>query len=59
MVEDGGGLPGEQWVFVSSKDCDLLDLEKTRQLFARVKPTDVVNLAAMVLIFLIIFQLIL
>lgn len=48
VVEEGGGLPGEQWVFVSSKDCDLLDLEKTRQLFARVKPTDVVNLAAMV-----------
>ncbi|KAL3124389.1 hypothetical protein niasHT_000813 [Heterodera trifolii] len=38
----------EQWFFVGSSECDLTDLEQTRALFRRVRPTHVVNLAAMV-----------
>lgn len=48
IVDDGGQMPEEQWFFISSRDCDLTDLEQTRALFKRVMPTHVINLAAMV-----------
>ncbi|XP_070320521.1 GDP-L-fucose synthase isoform X4 [Odocoileus virginianus] len=48
VVEDGARLPGEDWVFVSSKDADLTDAAQTRALFEQVQPTHVVHLAAMV-----------
>lgn len=40
--------PNEKWVFVSQGDCDLVDLEATRQLFVKHRPTHVIHLAAMV-----------
>ncbi|KAL0598472.1 GDP-L-fucose synthase [Plecturocebus cupreus] len=48
VVADGAGLPGENWVFVSSKDADLTDAAQTRTLFEKVQPTHVIHLAAMV-----------
>ncbi|XP_065759672.1 GDP-L-fucose synthase isoform X3 [Muntiacus reevesi] len=48
VVEDGARLPGEDWVFVSSKDADLTDAAQTRALFEQVQPTLVIHLAAMV-----------
>ncbi|KAL3091123.1 hypothetical protein niasHT_022832 [Heterodera trifolii] len=39
---------GAVWFFVGSSECDLTDLEQTRAHFRRVRPTHVVNLAAMV-----------
>ncbi|XP_021544190.1 GDP-L-fucose synthase isoform X2 [Neomonachus schauinslandi] len=48
VVADGAGLPGEDWVFVSSKDADLTDAAQTRALFEKVQPTHVIHLAAMV-----------
>jgi len=38
----------EKWVFAGSKDADLRDIAATRALFARVKPTHVIHLAAFV-----------
>ncbi|XP_053695430.1 probable GDP-L-fucose synthase [Sabethes cyaneus] len=38
----------EEWVFVGSKDADLTNLESTRALFEKHKPTHVIHLAAMV-----------
>ena len=38
----------EEWVFLSSKDCDLTSMEQTRKLFEAHKPTHVIHLAAMV-----------
>ncbi|KAL1412058.1 hypothetical protein Q8F55_003055 [Vanrija albida] len=43
-----GRQPGDEWVFVSSGDCDLRDFGVTRALFERVRPTHVVHLAARV-----------
>lgn len=48
VVADGAGLPGEEWVFVSSKDADLTDAAQTQALFQKVQPTHVIHLAAMV-----------
>ncbi|XP_045154547.1 GDP-L-fucose synthase isoform X2 [Echinops telfairi] len=48
VVAEGAGLPGEEWVFVSSKDADLTDVAQTRALFEKVQPTHVIHLAAMV-----------
>uniref|UniRef100_A0A452RBU6 GDP-L-fucose synthase n=1 Tax=Ursus americanus TaxID=9643 RepID=A0A452RBU6_URSAM len=48
VIADGAGLPGEDWVFVSSKDADLTDAAQTRALFEKVRPTHVIHLAAMV-----------
>jgi len=59
LVTGGTGLVGEgikfhaqnrpeRWVFISSKDANLLDLDSTRQLFERVRPTHVIHLAAKV-----------
>lgn len=38
----------ERWVFIGSKDADLLSAESTNALFARVRPTHVLHLAARV-----------
>uniref|UniRef100_A0AC35THH5 GDP-L-fucose synthase n=1 Tax=Rhabditophanes sp. KR3021 TaxID=114890 RepID=A0AC35THH5_9BILA len=38
----------EKWIFIGTKDCDLTNLEKTRELFHKYEPTHVVHLAAMV-----------
>ncbi|XP_069882087.1 GDP-L-fucose synthase isoform X3 [Dipodomys merriami] len=48
VVADGARLPGEEWVFVSSKDADLTDAAQTQALFQKVQPTHVIHLAAMV-----------
>ncbi|GBM86981.1 GDP-L-fucose synthase [Araneus ventricosus] len=41
-------LTDENWVFLSSKDADLTDVEQTNALFEKYKPTHVIHLAAMV-----------
>lgn len=41
-------LPGEEWIFISSKDADLCDFNSTKTLFDKFKPTHVIHLAAMV-----------
>lgn len=41
-------LPDEKWVFLSSKDADLSDVQQTEALFEKYKPTHVIHLAAMV-----------
>lgn len=38
----------ETWIFVSSKDADLTDVNETQALFEKYKPTHVLHLAAMV-----------
>lgn len=38
----------EKWIFLGSKDADLRDLEQTRALFEKYKPTHVIHLAAFV-----------
>ncbi|XP_072458906.1 GDP-L-fucose synthase [Notamacropus eugenii] len=48
VVADGASRPGEQWIFVSSKDADLMDTAQTRALFEKHRPTHVIHLAAMV-----------
>ncbi|KNC47914.1 GDP-L-fucose synthase [Thecamonas trahens ATCC 50062] len=62
LVTGGSGLVGhgirlaaeaephedEEFYFATSKDADLRDLEQTRALFAKVKPTHVIHLAARV-----------
>lgn len=39
---------GEKWVFIGSKDADLTSYEETKALFERVKPTEIIHLAAFV-----------
>lgn len=41
-------LPNEEWVFLSSKDANLLDENPTRAVFKKHRPTHVIHLAAMV-----------
>jgi len=38
----------EKWIFLSSKDGDLRDIEATRAIYAKYKPTHVIHLAALV-----------
>lgn len=38
----------EEWVFLGSKDANLLNYEETKKVFEREKPTHVIHLAAMV-----------
>lgn len=40
--------PGEKWVFLSSKDGNLRNIEETRAIFRKHRPTHVINLAAKV-----------
>jgi len=62
LVTGGKGLVGEgiqtyiqtdkredeEWIFVSSKDANLMSADETRRMFEKYKPTHVVHLAAMV-----------
>jgi len=63
LVTGGSGLVGkgiqhavettekrdnEEWVFLTSKDGNLLDLKETQALFEKYKPTHVIHLAALV-----------
>lgn len=48
VLADGQKLPGEKWVFATSKDADLLNLESARCLFEQHRPTHVLHLAARV-----------
>jgi len=48
VINEGEKRSNETWVFISSKDADLTNLEHTRQLFEEHKPTHVIHLAAMV-----------
>ena len=41
-------LPGERWVFLSSRDGDLRSFEATKAVFERHRPTAVIHLAAFV-----------
>ena len=57
LVTGGSGLVGKaiqqikdnysySWYFITSKDCNLINLEETKQLFNRIKPDFVIHLAA-------------
>lgn len=48
VVNEGLGMKNEEWIFLSSKDCDLTNYEATRALFDKHSPTHVIHLAAMV-----------
>lgn len=39
---------GEKWVYLTSKDGDLRDLQQTKAIFEKYKPTQIIHLAAMV-----------
>lgn len=39
---------GEKWVYLTSKDGDLRDMQQTRAIFEKYKPTQIIHLAAMV-----------
>jgi GDP-L-fucose synthase len=47
-VVESSPQPDETWIFLSSKDGDLLDPRETKAIFDRHRPTHVVHLAAMV-----------
>lgn len=48
VEEPGNTLPGETWVFLSSREGDLRDRADTTAVFERYKPTHVIHLAAKV-----------
>jgi len=48
VVENGEKQDNETWVFLSSKEGDLSNVESTRNIFEKYKPTHVIHLAAMV-----------
>ncbi|KAK8378759.1 hypothetical protein O3P69_009461 [Scylla paramamosain] len=62
MVTGGSGLvgnairimvekdqrPGEKWIFLSSKDANLMSMDETKAVFEKHHPTHVIHLAAMV-----------
>eukprot|EP00095_Tigriopus_kingsejongensis_P011501 maker-scaffold56_size446035-snap-gene-3.28 protein:Tk11501 transcript:maker-scaffold56_size446035-snap-gene-3.28-mRNA-1 annotation:"gdp-l-fucose synthetase" len=48
IISQEESRPDEKWVFLSSKDANLLDLEDTRRIFQTHQPTHVIHLAAMV-----------
>ncbi|KAK9534925.1 hypothetical protein VZT92_007339 [Zoarces viviparus] len=48
VQQEGGKLDGEEWIFLSSKDADLVDLGQTRAVFEKYRPTHVIHLAAKV-----------
>ena len=55
MVTGGTGFVGKaikrykpDWIYVSSKDCDLTDKEQTYDYFNRIKPDAIIHLAAKV-----------
>ncbi|XP_060562373.1 GDP-L-fucose synthase-like isoform X1 [Ruditapes philippinarum] len=46
VLDNGETRTEEEWVFTSSKECDLTKLTDTNKLFEKVKPTHVIHLAA-------------
>jgi len=48
VVNGGEKQMNEEWIFLSSKDADLLDDQSTRAVFEKYNPTHVIHLAAMV-----------
>jgi len=48
VVNQGEKEENEEWIFLSSKDVNLLETESTRAIFKRYRPTHVIHLAAMV-----------
>ncbi|XP_062251086.1 GDP-L-fucose synthase-like isoform X2 [Platichthys flesus] len=48
VKEERGDKEGEEWIFLSSKDADLMNIEETRALFEKHRPTHVIHLAALV-----------
>lgn len=48
VVAERTSLPGEEWVFVSSKDADMTDAAQMQALFQKVQPNHGIHLAAMV-----------
>ncbi|XP_031728080.1 GDP-L-fucose synthase-like [Anarrhichthys ocellatus] len=48
VLQEGGKLDGEEWIFLSSKDADLVDVGQTRAVFEKYRPTHVIHLAAKV-----------
>ena len=51
VLNEGEKEENEEWVFLSSKDANLLDTESTRDIFKKHRPTHVIHLAAMVSIY--------
>uniref|UniRef100_A0A665TEC4 GDP-L-fucose synthase n=1 Tax=Echeneis naucrates TaxID=173247 RepID=A0A665TEC4_ECHNA len=48
VKEEKGAKEGEEWIFMSSKDANLMNMEETRAMFQKHRPTHVIHLAAMV-----------
>ncbi|XP_056235210.1 GDP-L-fucose synthase-like [Seriola aureovittata] len=48
VKEERGAKDGEEWIFLSSKDANLMNMEETRAVFEKHRPTHVIHLAAMV-----------
>ncbi|XP_071383943.1 GDP-L-fucose synthase-like isoform X1 [Centroberyx affinis] len=48
VQEEGGKHEEEEWIFLSSKDADLVDVGQTRAVFEKYRPTHVIHLAAKV-----------
>ncbi|XP_051731485.1 GDP-L-fucose synthase-like isoform X1 [Ctenopharyngodon idella] len=48
VKEEGGRREGEEWIFLSSKDANLMSAEETRAVFQKHRPTHVIHLAALV-----------
>ncbi|XP_056131775.1 GDP-L-fucose synthase-like isoform X2 [Lampris incognitus] len=48
VKEEGAGKEGEEWIFLSSKDANLMTMEETQAAFRKHRPTHVIHLAAMV-----------
>ncbi|XP_043076133.1 GDP-L-fucose synthase-like isoform X1 [Puntigrus tetrazona] len=46
--EESRGREEEEWIFLSSKDANLMSAEETRAVFQKHRPTHVIHLAAMV-----------
>lgn len=48
VKEEGGAREGEEWIFLSSKDANLMNKDETLAVFEKHRPTHVIHLAAMV-----------
>jgi len=48
VINEGEKEENEEWIFLSSKDANLLEIDSTRAIFKKHRPTHVIHLAAMV-----------
>ncbi|TSL47592.1 GDP-L-fucose synthase [Bagarius yarrelli] len=48
VLKEEGPRRGEEWIFLSSKDANLMDVAETRAVFQKHRPTHVIHLAALV-----------